>query len=135
MFVNVCTAVTSTGKTVIERISLDEYITKKTNATDEDKETALEMLNNILSYPLMGVSGRRNDDAVNLCIVARVLGIPFDSLWGIIERIHCITLSNILQLREHFDRVIPYAESWGPDGDEGNALDYRLDQNYEKFFF
>ena len=131
MFVDVCTKVTSTGKVILEKIDLDEYTTKKTNVTQVDKEIALEMLNNLLSYPLMGVSGRRNDDAVNLCIAARVLGIPFDSLWGIIEEKHCITLSNILQLREHFDRIIPYAESWGPDGDESNALDYRLDSSYK----
>lgn len=131
MFVDVCTKVTSTGSVILERINLDECITKKTKITDTDKEIAVEMLNNLLSYPLMGVSGRRNDDAVNLCIAARVLGIPFDTIWSIIEEKHCITLSNILHFEEHFDRIVPYAESWGPEGDEGKALDYRLDSSYK----
>lgn len=98
-----------------------------TSATTEEKARAEEIIQRLTSDPLFMKPGRRNDDAVDLCIALRVLGHPDPLSWFqefVKENDGRFSYSDLARGEEHIERIAPYAESWGPIGNEGEALDY-----------
>lgn len=94
-----------------------------TDARPAEIRKALDIIEDLCRDPDLGTSGRRNNDAVNLCIAAHVIG--FDAIEWIEEMCihHCIDVADLAEFRDHFERVYEYLGAWGPAGDRGRALD------------
>lgn len=98
-----------------------------TTADEENIEEAMAGLDELWMDCSLGTSGRRNRDAVNMCIYLHVLGCPDVVRWFEEMYDHHVILSyDHRLLMEHVERVNPYLCSWGPDYAMGRALDYVL---------
>lgn len=96
-------------------------------AIESDKQKAEEMLADLVGDPNFMSAGRRNDDAVNLCIALHIIGHdPLDWFERYAQSIG-MEIGLMLKALEHIARVVPYLSKWGPKGDEGRALDYKID--------
>lgn len=94
--------------------------------TAEERATAQEVINELTSDPLFMTLGHRNNHAVNLCCACRVLGLDPIEWWkGYCEAEHIDKMHYDLAL-EHIKRIKPYAERWGTNGNEGDALKYMI---------
>lgn len=95
----------------------------------EDINEATELYEKLVNDERFMWPGRRNDDAVNLCICCRVLQLGDADRWFLnYAENHRgqFTPKEIFKILEHIKRVMPYAEDWGPIGNEGDALRYTL---------
>lgn len=102
----------------------------KTSATASQVYTAFCMANDLWMDPLLGSKGRRNKDAVNLCIALHVLGIDDVCEWANVARdmrvhrhAYTTSIDSWSEFEEHVQRVSEYLCAWGPDNDMGRALD------------
>lgn len=94
-----------------------------------EKDKALEILRRELCKgKLFAAAGCRNDQAVNTCIALHVLGYdPEEWFENFFEREKDrFYSSDIESFMEHVERVCDYLYTWGPTGDEGYALRYRI---------
>lgn len=82
---------------------------------------------------------RRNDDAVNFCIVCRILDKNINRAYQEMQRYHWehdVYRSkfqvdfDFKEGREHIDRVTPYSETWCPEDNPGKGFDYTVDMPY-----
>ena len=94
-------------------------------ATQQDTKKAQAILDELVADEMFMWSGRRNDDAVDVCICCRVLGIDPVDWFNALYRKDADRFSNEQRLRalEHIERIEPYAEGWGPEGNEGAAFE------------
>ena len=95
----------------------------------DDYEEAMDIANSLINDPNFMKAGQRNDNAVNLCIVCRVLGWDEPDKWFLKfaeQHRNQFTPDEIYKALDHIKRVMPYAEAWGPEGNEGEALKYTL---------
>jgi len=92
-----------------------------------EKAEALETLRRELCKDKQfAAAGNRNDQAVNTCIALHVLGYdPEEWFENFFEREKDrFYSSDIESFMEHVKRVCDYLYTWGPVGDEGDALRY-----------
>lgn len=61
-------------------------------------------------------TGRRNDDAVDLCIICHCAGIDVRDVIDSMSTEHDWTKVRYDLTMEHIERVEPYLESWGTPG-------------------
>ena len=97
-----------------------------TTATDEEIKLALEMLEELLCDPHFAHTGQRNDNAVNLCIAAHVLGYDEKELIDQLEDKVYLSDVDVYYFDEHVDRVLDYVDSWGPKDNMGKAINYAI---------
>lgn len=111
---------------VIEQPLSMDLKPKGTSASDSQINMALGMIAAMCKDPRLGQTGRRNDDAVDLCIAVHVLG--YDAEEWIPEMLanHRIDPFDYTEFLGHVERVTEYLDSWGPVGNEGDALDKRI---------
>ena len=96
---------------------------------EDPKIEAENLLEGLIANPMFMRAGRRNDDAVNLCICTHVLGYGDADKWFLdfIDENHGrFTPDEIYKALDHIKRVMPYLEAWGPNDNEGEALAYAL---------
>ena len=94
-----------------------------TNARASEIRKAVDMLERYALDPNFGTSGRRNNDAVNVCIAAHVLGFDAADWVAKLCEHHCIDVHDLNEFEDHVSRVCEYLGSWGPDDDLGRALE------------
>ena len=92
-----------------------------------EKDEALETLRHELSAgKKFAAAGNRNNQAVNTCIALHVLGynpiIWFKNFFK--EEKDRFYSNDIESFMEHVGRVCDYLDTWGPVGNEGDALQY-----------
>lgn len=90
------------------------------------------LINDVLGNKMFATPGRRNNDAVNICIVLYALGFSDDVLaedsiekWiedHLINQRH-MQAGQISAFMDHVDRVIPYVKGWC---DSGHLMSYVL---------
>ena len=97
-----------------------------TTATDDEIETALVMLEELVCDPDFAHTGRRNHDAVNLCIAVHVLGYDERELIDQLEDKVYLSDADEYLFDEHVDRVLDYVDSWGPKDNMGKAIGYAI---------
>lgn len=99
-----------------------------TTADVAEINTALAELDHLWMDEKLGTDGRRNDDAVNLCICLHVLGCADVGQWYTHAYDAHATLGNdpYDEFEDHILRVQDYLCKWGPDDDMGRALDYMI---------
>ena len=98
-----------------------------TTADEPECEKAMQILDDLWMDKKLGTSGRRNQDAVNMCIALHVLGCGDIDAWlGWMQDIHVISSHDLELFTEHIERVVGYLDSWGPTGDKGAALGFVL---------
>jgi len=101
-------------------------IMRDTTASRDDIVDAIEMLDKLLDDRALGSDGRRNDDAVNLCIALHVLGVSTPFRWcQHVIKYHKVMVSSIskwMAFAEHIIRVEKYLDSWGPADNMGRAM-------------
>ena len=115
----------SLGHTRVLPLDLDNPM-KETSASIDELEEAYDLLQHHTSNPSLAKPGHRNDDAVNICIACRVLGLdPENWIASLCTEAH-ITDPDLSLWLEHVERVLPYLGDWGPNGDEGQALIYAI---------
>ena len=97
-----------------------------TSADEAEINTALAELSDLWMDEKLGVSGRRNDDAVNLCICLHVLGCTDVKQWydEAYDKHANLGINN--EFEDHIERVQDYLCKWGPDDDMGRALNFRI---------
>ena len=97
--------------------------------SDQDLDAAFILLHKTMDDESFIADGCRNEDAVNSCIALHVLGYDpvkwFDRFFKD-NRINEFWFSDIEAFKDHLDRVVPYLEGWGPEGNEGAALGYSI---------
>lgn len=99
-----------------------------TGADEKQQKRALALLVDTMDDMTFADDGCRNDDAVNGCIALHVLGYD-PELWfyGFFDRYgKAFHNCDISKFKDHVNRVSRYLSKWGPEGDEGRALDYAL---------
>lgn len=94
--------------------------------TAEELKQAVDLLQKLDTDPKFMTAGRRNDDAVDLCCACRVLRMDPEIHWRALVNANNRTDQDLMAGLEHIKRVKPYAEGWGPEGNEGNALKYTI---------
>lgn len=94
-----------------------------TNASGAQLDRAFKMLCNYTADPKLGKAGRRNNDAVNLCIAVHVLGFDAEEWIGNLVSEHRIAADDMMEFADHVTRVCEYLDIWGPDSDLGRALE------------
>lgn len=105
---------------------------EKPEDIDEDMfEEACNALTAELRYTRLAQPGTRNETAVNMLCAMRVIYPGQEADWYVDKAEEllgmCTVIAhNIAMMREHFERVAPYLDSWGPDGSEEDALDYMI---------
>ena len=112
-------------------IELDAYDNAVENeATEKEKDIAYNELKRVLSQgSSFANSGNRNDPAVNSCICLHVLGYNpvtwFNNFFfDVNENDELFYEADIRKYKEHVSRVCDYIDVWGPEGNEGESLDY-----------
>lgn len=108
----------------IGRICKDDFY--GTSANVDTIEKCWKILLDLLADPMFASDGRRNNDAVNACIVLHVLGYDAKDA---MEHLMAEWTDNEFRIKwfmEHVERVYPYLESWGRSstGHEYEALEY-----------
>lgn len=84
--------------------------------SDDGQDYAAKTLITMLTDSKMFEKGRRNDDAVDLCIACEVLNLDSESIAKMIcENIYFNKNYYDLFVREHIDRVLGYVDSWMHD--------------------
>lgn len=99
-----------------------------TTATEDQVVEALRMADELWMDKDLGSYGRRNDDAVNLCIALHVLGIEDMEAWfnEAYDKHAGSSNNNWYEFMEHVNRVSRYLCAWGPDNDMGRALEKQI---------
>lgn len=94
-------------------------------ATQKDMEKAQAILDKLVADERFMWSGRRNDDAVDVCICCRVLNLDPVDWFNALYRKDPDRFSSEQRMKalKHIARIEPYAESWGPTGNEGAAFE------------
>ena len=111
---------------------LDEFCEAiPTGATEDEVECAIELLKETMDDPTFADDHCRNEDAVNICIALHVLGYDavawLDGFWERYAKPSDVFWdSDWDRFEEHYNRVSGYLSKWGPDGNEGNALNYTI---------
>lgn len=102
------------------------------------KGKAAAIWQNMLNEENLFGDGRRNDDAVNFCVVCKVLGKDVNEAY---REMQCHHWENELDRsknkinldflvgREHIDRVCNYLDYWCPTGDEERGFDYTINSS------
>jgi len=92
----------------------------------EDKDKLLYWLNtDFFGDDRCFKVGRRNDDAVDFCIISWCLGYnPVDKFNELAAQ-HKWDESQYDVAREHIDRIVPYLSKWGTKGTI-EAMDYAI---------
>ncbi len=90
------------------------------------KEELEQKRNEMLGSDVTFTRGRRNDDMVDYLIASWCLGIDPDLAWVdlLVER--KIDPKEVVEIKKHFDRVVPYLSGWGEYGTM-EALTYAID--------
>lgn len=115
----------------IKDFNISDYgvIELKDNVSDDQKKTAILLIEETMDTVTFISSGHRNDDAVNMCIALYVLGYDpvkwFENFFHAYEDL--FYGADVDFFYDHVTRVIPYLPEWGPENDRGNALYYRCD--------
>lgn len=94
---------------------------------DEDWRLAKSIFDDYVSDEGAFEAGRRNDDAVDLCIALHVLGER--DVIGTIEdamKAGGASQEDRILAMDHVRRVAPYLDGWGPEGCEHRALLYTI---------
>lgn len=105
-----------------------EEIWDWTSAPSDECVEAMKILDNLWMDKDLGKPGRRNKDAVNLCVALHVLGCREPIVWlAQLKDYHVISNADLWALSKHVDRVSPYLIRWGKEDDMGTALYYILD--------
>lgn len=60
--------------------------------------------------------GRKNDDAVDMCIICHCLGYDVDDLVDEMANKFDWTRRRYVEAMEHIERVKPYCDKWGDPG-------------------
>lgn len=113
-----------------EVIDLDDFGTKHdVNSSQHEIAIAYDMLSDLMNDKNFAEDHHRNFCAVNGCIALHVLGYNakewFDNWCG--GQVHGrFWRSDLDKFMEHVERVYPYLGGWGPEGNEGNALNYAI---------
>lgn len=90
---------------------------------EEATAKAAKCLANMAEDPLMFTAGRRNNDAVNLCIVCNILfADPFEVAMMITK-----DADDYKHALDHIERVKPYVEDWAT---HSYGFDFALDAEY-----
>ena len=98
-----------------------------TTATEKEVMEAVRLLDQLWMDKDLGKPGRRNDDAVNLCIALHVLGCLDTLAWiDLMKDKHVIHWLDMAKFYSHILRVEPYTLKWGPEDHMGLALDYTI---------
>ena len=88
-----------------------------------DARIAEELLQAMLREEDLFEAGRRNDDAVDLCIALHVLGYDAeDAIEALLLDEGRLDRYDMIEAMDHVLRVSEYLEKWGPDNDRGAAL-------------
>jgi hypothetical protein len=109
-----------------------------TGASNAEKMKAIDLIIRTMDDPDFANDGHRNKCAVNLCIALHVLG--YDPLlwteafcnWAFQDK-GWFWSSDLDKFMKHVERVCGYGggedypKRWGPEGNEGRALDYVID--------
>lgn len=96
-----------------------------TSADDDEIKEAFKILDDLWMDKNLGAPGRRNDDAVNMCIALHVLGCCKGDKWfALMGDFHQISAHDHRMFGDHWMRVQDYVSKWGPDGNQGQALEY-----------
>lgn len=120
-------------------IDLDSFDSETdTGASNAEKMKAIDLLIKTMDDPDFANDGHRNKCAVNLCIALHVLGYdPYKWIrafcdWASTD-VRWFWSSDLTAFMEHVERVCghgggeDYPKRWGPEGNEGRALDYVID--------
>lgn len=113
-------------------IDLDSYGKPiPTGATDDQMSEAYKLLRDTMTDANFANDGFRNEDAVNGCIALHVMGYDavawFDTFCEEQKQVYDRWFETDLnKFMEHVERVGKYLSKWGPEGSEGNALDYSI---------
>jgi hypothetical protein len=85
---------------------------------DYTKDQLMKILqDNFFEDPNVFKPGRRNDDAVDMCIIAHCLMLDPESVFADVVAAHESWSSyQIKAAEDHVDRVIPYLDGWGKEG-------------------
>lgn len=108
-------------------VDLDQFgIKRPTRATTQEQAEAFDLLKATMDDETFADDHCRNEDAVNSCIALHVLGYnPKDWFYRFMEEFDDMFFStDLYKFKEHVERVCEYVEKWGPDGNEGRALDF-----------
>ena len=90
------------------------------------------LITDVLGNKLFATPGRRNNDAVNICIALYALGFSDDVLaedsiekWIEDHLVNCrhMQAGQITAFMDHVERVIPYVKGWC---DSGKLMSYTL---------
>ena len=95
---------------------------------DQRINEIVEMLNDLLVAPI-GTPGHRNDEAVNISCCLYALGIKDPWLWlEVVNSENDLIMQYDEQaLKEAFERVEPYLESWNHDPENASIMNYTID--------
>lgn len=105
----------------------DDYTNVSPMDMDEDWKLAKSIFDDYAGDDGAFEAGRRNDDAVDLCIALHVLG-ERDVIGTIKDAMRdggADQEDRILAM-DHVRRVAPYLDGWGPEGSEYRALLYTI---------
>ena len=109
-------------------IDLDDYSkVRNVNVSPKEHKKAYDLLRSTLNDVTFADDGYRNEDAVNSLIALHVLGYDAEEwmanfLSDMESRTYLFHSVDIEKFEEHVDRVLPYLETWGPEGHESRAL-------------
>jgi hypothetical protein len=114
-------------------IDLDSYVKPKpTDASLDELDKAYDLLKKTMGNSTFANDGNRNNSAVNGCIALHVMGYDAvawfnafceDQKINHLKRWYLVDLDLFM---EHVERVGKYLSKWGPEGNEGAALNYTV---------
>ena len=119
-------------RTPIEfKIDVDSYAEAvPTNVDKAAWRKAVDLLKCTMFDDTFADDGCRNEDAVDSCIALHVLGfdpeIWFENFFNANNKDGKFFETDISKFMEHVERVNHYVSKWGPEGNEGAALDYAI---------
>ena len=98
---------------------------------DATERWALDELIEMLIDDNTGTGGQRNDDAVRLVIVCKILGIDVKELINKMSENFTVNTRSSYWLpwfEEHVDRVLPYGDKWVPDDNKALGTQYYINR-------
>lgn len=100
-----------------------------TSASEKQIKEAMEELDYLWMDKELGGPGRRNRDAVNMCICLHVLGCLDVCSWleHAYDKRTWPSLYSYNEFENHVQRVSEYLCKWGPDNNMGRALAFLID--------
>lgn len=106
----------------LDKLDMDQEFLG-TGADSAQQTKAFAILQDLVNDPEFATDGRRNKDAVNFSIALWVLGydpIPWFEALDDTVNFHS---RDYREFTDHLRRVHDYLSTWGPQGNEGQALD------------